>query len=83
MVDVFFRDDARTALKGKSIVFLGDSLCRQLYQDAVTLLCTGQLTSHETLKKKGKQLPDYLNGKLVGHGDIVTGRDFKEVNTDL
>ena len=83
MVDVFFREDARSALKGKTVVFLGDSLCRQLYQDAVTLLCTGQLTSHETLKKKGKQLPDYHNDKLVGYGDIVTGRDFKEVNTDL
>ena len=83
MVDVFFRDDARAALKGKTVVFLGDSLCRQLYQDTVTLLCTGQLTSHETLKKKGKQLPDYLNDKLVGYGDIVTGRDYKEVNTGL
>ena len=57
MVDVFFREDARSALKGKTVVFLGDSLCRQLYQDAVTLLCTGQLTSHETLKKKGKHKP--------------------------
>ena len=78
MVDIFCTNDARSVLGGKSVVFLGDSLNRHLYQDMVTLLCSGKLTSHEILNKKGKRLPTYLSDKLVRHGDLVTGRDYKE-----
>jgi len=78
MVDIFRKDDARSALRGKSVVFLGDSLNRHLYQDTVTLLCSGELTSHEKLNKRGKDIPTYLNDKLVRHGDLIRGRDYKE-----
>ena len=71
-------DDARSALRGKSVVFLGDSLNRHLYQDTVTLLCSGELTSHEKLNKRGKDIPTYLNDKLVRHGDLIRGRGYKE-----
>lgn len=78
MVDIFCMDDARSALRGKSVVFLGDSLNRHLYQDMVTLLCSGKLTSHEIFNKKGEKIPTYLNDKLVRHGELKTGRDYKE-----
>ena len=78
MVDIFFMNDARCALRGKSVIFLGDSLNRHLYWDTVSLLCSGRLTSHEIMSKKGKRLPAYLNDKLVRHGDLVAGKDYKE-----
>ena len=78
MVDIFRMDYARTAFRGKSVVFLGDSLNRHLYQDMVTLLCSDELTSHEKLNKRGKDIPTYLNDKLVRHGDLIRGRGYKE-----
>ena len=53
MADIFLREDALKTLKGKQIIFIGDSIQRNIYQDLVTLLCkvgvkrvnnTGQLT---------------------------------------
>ena len=53
MADIFLKDDALKILKGKQIIFIGDSIQRNIYQDLVTLLCKGGVTSHDVLKKKG------------------------------
>ena len=39
MADIFLREDALKTLKGKQIIFIGDSIQRNIYQDLVTLLC--------------------------------------------
>ena len=53
MADIFLKDDALKILKRKRIIFIGDSIQRNIYQDLVTLLCKGGVTSHDVLKKKG------------------------------
>ena len=47
-------------------MFLGDSIMRNIYQDFVTLLFTGKMSSHEhVLKKKGEMIPRYYGDRLV------------------
>ena len=60
MADIFTLSDARKILSGKNVVFLGDSIMRNIYQDFVTLLYAGQLTKHkEALRKKGEMIKTY------------------------
>ena len=77
-IPAFSKEDALKCLKGKSVVFLGDSLMRQIYQDFVTLLCSGKMTSHQQ-KLHGERTQRYLEDRLVpGTGQIVTGRGYRE-----
>ena len=80
MADIFLQDDALKCLRGKSVVFLGDSIMRNIYQDFVTLLFTGKMSSHEhVLKKKGEMIPRYYGDRLVpGTGRLTKGRNFRE-----
>ena len=80
MADIFLQDDALKCLRGKSVVFLGDSIMRNIYQDFVTLLFTGKMSSHEhVLKKKGEMIPRYYGDRLVpGTGRLTKGRDFSK-----
>ena len=74
MADIFLRDDALRVLKGKQVIFIGDSIQRNIYQDLVTLLCKGSITSHDILKKKGEMIPEYLGDKLVNNtGQLTSG----------
>ena len=41
MADIFERQDAVYVLKGKSVLFLGDSIMRNIYKDFITLLDVG------------------------------------------
>ena len=75
MADIFLRDDALKVLKGKQVIFIGDSIQRNIYQDLVTLLCKGSVTSHEILKKKGEMIPEYLGDKLVNNTGQLTSGD--------
>ena len=79
MADIFLKDDAIKLFQHKSILFLGDSIMRNIYQDFLTLLDTGKLTSHGILQKKGTQLPHYAGDELAPRsGKLVVGRDFRE-----
>jgi len=79
MADIFLKDDAIKLFKHKSILFLGDSIMRNIYQDFLTLFNTGKLTSHTILQKKGTQLPGYAGDELSpGSGKLIPGRDFRE-----
>lgn len=83
MADIFLRDDALRILKGegkgKQVIFLGDSIQRNIYQDLVSLLCKGGVTSHDILKKKGEMIPEYLGDKLVNNtGKLTSGTEYKE-----
>jgi len=79
MADIFLKDDALKILKGKQIIFIGDSIQRNIYQDLVTLLCKGGVTSHDILKKKGEMIPEYLGDKLVNNtGQLTPGTEYRE-----
>ena len=79
MADIFLREDALKTLKGKQIIFIRDSIQRNIYQDLVTLLCKGGVTSHDVLKKKGEMIPEYLGDKLVNNtGQLTPGPEFRE-----
>ena len=47
MADVFTREDMRRVLGGMQVLFLGDSVLRNLYQDFVWLAEKGTLTPNE------------------------------------
>ena len=52
MADIFQRIDAVHVLKGKSILFLGDSIMRNIYKDLIVLLDVGSrngLTKVDTI----------------------------------
>lgn len=86
MADVFTKGDARAALAGRRLLFMGDSILRNLYQDLVHLLEAGTLTPNSLLKKKGVQVEagELPGDRLVpGTGHILPGRDYQEVNTSL
>jgi len=80
MADVFQRNQARALLRGKRIVFMGDSILRSIYQDLISLLHCGELAKEDDLKKKGEQIPTYMTDRLVFEtGKLSAGRNYTEV----
>jgi len=80
MADVFLKEDVRKHFRGKKVIFLGDSIMRNIYQDFVYLLEKGDLTPHGLLRKKGEQIPSFEGDELMpGTGVITTGRNYKEI----
>jgi len=81
MADVFLKSDVRSIFKDKKVLFMGDSVLRNLYQDFVYLVEKGTLTPNKLLKKKGKQIEDgeFPGDNLVQGGEMVPGRDYQEV----
>lgn len=68
MADIFLKEDVRKHFKGKKVIFLGDSIMRNIYQDFLYLIEKGDLTPYELLRKKGRQIPSF-------EGDLPTGGD--------
>ena len=76
MADVFLKSDVRSIFKDRKVLFMGDSVLRNLYQDFVYLVEKGTLTPNKLLKKKGVQIED---GDFPEGGEMVPGRDYQEV----
>jgi hypothetical protein len=89
MADVFLKGDVRAIFKGKKLLFLGDSILRNLYQDFVYLAEHGNLTPNDLLKKKGTMIPtdafpgDGLRPGLRENGVLKSGRDYREVGAPV
>jgi len=81
MADVFLKSDVRSIFKDRKVLFMGDSVLRNLYQDFVYLVEKGTLTPNKLLKKKGVQIEDgdFPGDTLVEGGEMVPGRDYQEV----
>jgi len=80
MADVFISQDVRKIMRGKKVLFLGDSILRNIYQDLLWIMEKGTLTPAELLKKKGTMIERFCGDKLVpGTGNLITGRDYWEV----
>ena len=77
MADIFLDNDAMTLFNDKSVLFIGDSIMRNINQDFLTLIITGKLTSHGNLQKKSTQMPIYARDELeIMIGPLVPGRDL-------
>ena len=80
MADIFLKEDVRKHFRGKKVMFLGDSIMRNIYQDFLYLLEKGDMTPHSLLRKKGEQIPSFEGDKLVeGTGVLTTGRNYTEI----
>jgi len=80
MADIFLKEDVRKHFRGKTVMFLGDSIMRNIYQDFVYLLERGDLTPHSLLRKKGEQIPSFEGDMLMeGTGKLTRGTNYREI----
>jgi len=80
MADIFLKEDVRKHFRGKKVMFLGDSIMRNIYQDFVYLLEKGDMTPHGMLRMKGEQISSFEGDYLLdGTGVLTTGRNYKEI----
>lgn len=78
-MDIFLKNDVRRVFKGKSVLFMGDSILRNIYQDFLWLMEKGTLTPAEMLKKKGEDMKSFCGDRLIpGTGEKTAGRDYWE-----
>ena len=80
MADTFLKEDMKKIFHKKKILFLGDSIMRNIYQDFIYMIEKGNLTPHYLLKKKGEQIPSFVGDSLLyGTGILTTGRSYEEI----
>ena len=80
MAVIFLKEDVRKYFKGKKVIFLGDSIMRNIYQDFLYLIERGDLTPHDLLRKKVRQIPSFEGDYLLeGTGELTTGRTYREI----
>ena len=80
----WLKEDVRKHFKGKKVIFLGDSIMRNIYQDFLYLIEKGNLTPYELLRKKGRQIPSFEGDYLLeGTGELTTGRTYREIREYL
>jgi predicted DNA-binding protein YlxM (UPF0122 family) len=57
-----------------------DFVWRNIYQDFLYLIERGDLTPHDLLRKKGRQIPSFAGDYLLeGTGELTTGRTYREI----
>ncbi|CAH1397412.1 unnamed protein product [Nezara viridula] len=79
MADVFKREDARSLLNGKHILFIGDSNIRALYKDVLWLYKKNSLIDLGCLKRRVSKLENsFLGDRLIARSELTRGRDFTE-----
>ena len=80
MADIFGKEDIRKLFRGKKVLFVGDSIMRNIYQDFIFMIEKGDLTPQSLLRKKGKQIPSFEGDQLVKDtGELTPGRNFREI----
>ena len=72
MCDVFEKDNAIEVLKGKTILFLGDSIVRNMYKDLIWLTHNGEfIPSKYMCQAPQKSYED----KLIYYTPEITGKN--------
>jgi len=80
MADIFFKEDMKRIFHRRKILFLGDSIMRNIYQDFIYMIEKGDLTPHYLLRKKGEQIPSFVGDCLLyGTGILTAGRSYEEI----
>ena len=80
MCDVFSASETVDVYRGKSILFLGDSIMRNIYKDHVCLLQPdknkGSLIPQEDMQVKRER--HFMGDNLVHATEVTAGRDYEE-----
>ncbi len=79
MADVFTPSSCARALRGKSLLFLGDSIMRNIYKDLVYLLSSdtkGRLIPKRYMCAKGED--SFMGDRLVKGSKLSAARAYKE-----
>ena len=77
MSDLFDTNDARKVLRKNSVLFLGDSIMRNIYKDFVFLLQENNIAPKKTLVQKGED--SFMGDRLINmSGQGSKGRDYRE-----
>ena len=78
MCDVFDTKDTKKLLKGKSMLFLGDSIMRNIYKDLVCLMQENRISPRDLLVKKGEE--SFMGDRRIDlSGEGSKGRDYYEI----
>ena len=80
MCDVFTTDQAIAKLEGKTVLFLGDSIMRNIYKDLICLTTSrgdGEFLQQIHMQRKGEET--FFGDKLIEHDSSVgRGRSYIE-----
>lgn len=77
MCDIFLQEDLKKHFRGKSVLFLGDSIMRNIYKDFVWLTDdSNNFVKVRHMKAKGEER--YLNDNKVHGSALTAGRDYAE-----
>ena len=79
MCDIFTKDDVRQLFRKKSILFIGDSIMRNIYKDLVWL--TSKSTRQSLIPQrhmKAKAEKNFLEDKIIIEADVHSGREYQE-----
>ena len=82
MCDIFTQKDLLERLAGKSYLFIGDSIMRNLYKDLVWLTTSEReefIPTRHMQKKGESNLGNLRDERLITGGDGTAGRDYEEV----
>jgi hypothetical protein len=79
MCDIFIKEDILKVFGGKSILFVGDSIMRNIYKDIVWLTAPDHrtsLTPQKCMKAKGEK--KYCGDTLIKGSHLNAGRKYEE-----
>ena len=82
MCDVFSRSFSLDLLRGKSLLFMGDSIMRNIYKDLVYLLSREFNPRSELVPKKymcAKGEDSFAGDRLIDRSNMTAGRRYREV----
>lgn len=78
-MDLFIKQDVAKLLEGKSILFLGDSIMRNIYKDLVWLTSPkddNKLIPQKYMMAKGEW--EFCSDTLLNGSELTAGRNYKE-----
>ena len=79
MCDIFTKSDVQTLFEKKSVLFLGDSIMRNIYKDLVWMTSfdtDGQYTPNIHYRNKGEK--SFCGDNLINNSELTVGRDYEE-----
>ncbi|XP_042213074.1 uncharacterized protein LOC121860108 [Homarus americanus] len=79
MADIFSREDAKSLLKKKVVLMMGDSNMRAFYKDLIRLLVEGDITPSQAFRRGGPKRASHCGDEVldISQNDRA-GRDYVE-----
>ena len=76
MCDIFMTKDVRNVFAQKSVLFLGDSIMRNIYKDFISLTHNNPFTPVSAMRAKGER--SYREDRLIHASRDRVGRNYEE-----